>query len=72
MERAADGRLTLRIEEPLPPVGPSPDDAREATGRFAERLSQAVIANPSHYLYFLAFRLHMAAGGHDPFFVPAV
>jgi KDO2-lipid IV(A) lauroyltransferase len=72
MERAADGRLTLRIEEPLPPVGPGPDDAREATARFAERLSRAVIANPSHYLYFLAFRLHMAAGGHDPFFVAAV
>jgi KDO2-lipid IV(A) lauroyltransferase len=68
MERAGDGRLTLRIEEALPPVGPDAADATEATARLADRLSQAVVANPSHYLYFLAFRLLMARGGHDPFF----
>lgn len=69
MERAADGRMTLRIEEPLPAVGPRHEDAAAATALFAERLSRAVIADPSHYLYFLAFRLHMAASGQDPFFV---
>ncbi|WP_300161515.1 lysophospholipid acyltransferase family protein [Solidesulfovibrio sp.] len=69
MERGDDGRLTLRIEEPLPDVGPSAEEAGLATARLAERLSRAVVANPSHYLYFLAFRLLMARGGHDPFFV---
>jgi len=74
MERAGDGRMTLRIEEPLPLVqaasgGPDAETAATAnTALVAARLSAAVIANPSHYLYFLAFRLHMAAGGHDPFF----
>lgn len=71
MERARDGRLTLRIEEPLPAVGPEPADAAAATAFLADRLSRAVVANPSHYLYFLAFRLHMAAGGHESFFVTA-
>ncbi len=74
MERAKDGRLTLRIEEPLPMVEPGAGNgaaeaaAIEATALFAARLERAVIANPSHYLYFLSFRLHMAAGGHEAFF----
>jgi phosphatidylinositol dimannoside acyltransferase len=74
MKREANGHLTLRIEEPLQLVrsdstGPSPDAAAIAnTALWAARLSTAVIANPSHYLYFLAFRLHMAAGGHETFF----
>ncbi|MEA4858360.1 lysophospholipid acyltransferase family protein [Solidesulfovibrio sp.] len=68
MERAADGRLRLRIEEPLPSVAPDSDGATEATALVAERLSRAVVANPSHYLYFLAFRQLMARGGHEAFF----
>jgi KDO2-lipid IV(A) lauroyltransferase len=75
MERAANGRLTLRIEEPLPllapgPDGGSPEEAATAnTAAFAQRLTDAVLANPSHYLSFLAFRQHMAAAGHEPFFL---
>ena len=69
MERAAGGRLTLRIEEALPDVAPGPEAAACATARMAERLSRAVEANPSHYLYFLSFRLLMEKGGHEPFFV---
>lgn len=69
MERAANGHLTLRIEEPLPAVTQEPGAAETATARFADRLSRAVMANPSHYLYFLAFRQHMAAAGHDAFFI---
>lgn len=68
MERAADGRLTLRIEAPLPPVTPDVAGATAATAYLADRLSRAVVANPSHYLYFLAFRLLMARGGHEAFF----
>jgi phosphatidylinositol dimannoside acyltransferase len=77
MERAENGHLTLRIEQPLSlvrpdPSGPTPDEAATTnTARWAERLSAAVVANPSHYLYFLAFRLHMAAGGHETFFADA-
>jgi KDO2-lipid IV(A) lauroyltransferase len=77
MERAQNGHLTLRIEQPLSlvrpdPSGPTPDEAATTnTARWAERLSAAVVANPSHYLYFLAFRLHMAAGGHETFFADA-
>ena len=72
MERAADGRMTLRIEAPLDLVPTKRDSDAEAaamTALLADRLSRAIMVNPSHYLYFLAFRLHMAAGGHDPFFV---
>jgi KDO2-lipid IV(A) lauroyltransferase len=69
MERASGGRLTLRIEEALPDVAPGPEAAACATARMAGRLSRAVVANPSHYLYFLSFRLLMEKGGHDPFFV---
>ncbi|WP_428564519.1 MAG: lysophospholipid acyltransferase family protein [Solidesulfovibrio sp. DCME] len=68
MERAANGHLTLRIEAALPPVAVDVDGATAATAHLAERLSLAVVANPSHYLYFLAFRLLMARGGHEPFF----
>lgn len=74
MERAGDGRLTLRIEEALPLVRPenfggTPETAATAnTALMAARLSEAIVANPGHYLYFLAFRLHMAAGGHEAFF----
>ena len=74
MERAPNGRLTLRLEPALPLVRPgedglSADDAaRRNTAAAAARLSAAIIANPSPYLYFLAFRLHMAAAGHDAFF----
>lgn len=75
MERAPSGSLTLRIEEPLPLVAPDGDGAsaeeaaRANTAAFAARLSAAVMAQPSHYLYFLAFREHMAAAGHEPFFL---
>ncbi|EHJ48117.1 lipid A biosynthesis acyltransferase [Solidesulfovibrio carbinoliphilus subsp. oakridgensis] len=73
MERGTDGRLTLRIEEPLPLVSPAAGEteagaATANTALFAARLSEAVVANPSHYLHFLAFRELMAAGGHEPFF----
>lgn len=77
MERAANGRLTLRIEAALPMAragegGLSAEDAATAnTAAVAARLSAAVTANPSRYLYFLAFRLHMAAAGHDAFFAEA-
>ena len=75
MERAAGGRLTLRIEPALPlavagPGGLSPEQAAAAnTAAVADRLSAAIVANPTQYLYFLAFRLHMAAAGQDVFFV---
>ncbi|OLN24771.1 Lipid A biosynthesis lauroyl acyltransferase [Desulfovibrio sp. DV] len=77
MERAPNGRLTLRIEPALPLAvagegGLSPDEAASAnTAAVAARLSAAIMAQPGRYLYFLAFRLHMAAAGHDAFFVDA-
>ncbi|MHC1791176.1 lysophospholipid acyltransferase family protein [Solidesulfovibrio sp.] len=77
MDRAADGRLTLTIEPALALAvaekdGLTAEDAATAnTAAVAARLSAAVMANPDHYLYFLAFRLHMAAAGHDAFFADA-
>ncbi|MFP5259101.1 MAG: lysophospholipid acyltransferase family protein [Acidobacteriota bacterium] len=77
MERAANGRLTLRLEKALELAragegGLAAEAAATAnTAAVAARLSAAVEANPSQYLYFLAFRLHMAAGGHDAFFADA-
>jgi KDO2-lipid IV(A) lauroyltransferase len=71
--REHDGRNRIVIEPAMDLAEPGADDPKgegavaENTQRFARILERRVRQRPDHYMYFLSFRMLMAAGGDAAF-----